>query len=142
MKFFEYTRFVAFGDTDAMTVVHHANYLRYFEEARVAWMRARDLSDTHFPKSDSALAVVESRILHHRPAYFDQKMHIQMQVKREGLRVFFRYKMGLEKSDEVIATGETIHVPVNKLLRPVRLDQKFLKVLESESWIETWPWNL
>ncbi len=33
--------------TDGMRVVHHANYLRYFEEARVEYLRAGgiDLND-------------------------------------------------------------------------------------------------
>ena len=29
---------VIFGDTDQMGVVYYANYLRYFESARGAWM--------------------------------------------------------------------------------------------------------
>ena len=29
---------VPFFETDAMGIVHHANYVRYLELARVAWM--------------------------------------------------------------------------------------------------------
>lgn len=141
MNHFEYSRSVAFCDTDAMGVVHHANYLRYFEEARVAWMRARDLSDTHFPKADAALAVVESRVQHLRPIGFDDVVMIRLQVRRDGLKIHFRYAMHSDKSEALIATGETVHVAVNKALRPTRLLKKFLHVLEKESWIETWPSN-
>ena len=31
---------VNFYDTDAMAVVHHANYIRWFEIGRVAYLRA------------------------------------------------------------------------------------------------------
>lgn len=141
MSGFEYSRSVAFCDTDAMGVVHHANYLRYFEEARVAWMRARNLSDTHFPKADAALAVVESRIRHFKPIGFDDQVRIRLQVKRDRLKIYFRYAMHSDKTDAVIASGETVHVPVNKELRPVRLSEKFLQVLEKEPWTETWPSN-
>ena len=141
MSFFEYYRDVSFCDTDAMAVVHHANYLRYFEEARVAWMRARNLSETHFPHADSALAVVESRILHYKPAYFGEQVTIQLQVKREGLKIFFRYAMRSKERDVLIANGETIHVAVNKSLRPVRLAPQFTQAMENEPWIETWPWS-
>ena len=37
---FTYKRRVKFYETDGMRVVHHANYLRYFEEARVEYLRA------------------------------------------------------------------------------------------------------
>lgn len=141
MNFFEYSRDVAFCDTDAMAVVHHANYLRYFEEARVAWMRARSLSATHFPHADSALAVVESRIFHYKPAYFGDRMTIRLQAKRDGLKIYFRYAMRTDTSDALIASGETVHVAVNKALRPVKLAPQFTQAMESEQWIETWPWN-
>ena len=44
---FTYKRRVKFYETDGMRVVHHANYLRYFEEARVEYLRAGgiDLND-------------------------------------------------------------------------------------------------
>jgi acyl-CoA thioester hydrolase len=142
MNFFEYRRSVAFCDTDAMGVVHHANYLRYFEEARVAWMRARDLSDTHFPKADAALAVIESCVRHYKPVGFDDSVIICLQVKRDRLKIHFRYAMHSDKSDDLIASGETVHVAVNKALRPVRLSGKFTQVLEKEQWTETWPSNL
>jgi acyl-CoA thioester hydrolase len=142
MSFFEYRRDVAFYDTDAMAVVHHANYLRYFEEARVAWMRARGLADSHFPKADVALAVVESRITHRKPAIFGDTLTIQLQVKRDRLRIYFRYALRTDANDGVVASGETVHVAVNGKLRPVRWSPRFSEILESEPWIETWPWNL
>jgi acyl-CoA thioester hydrolase len=140
-KNFDYTRRAAFCDTDAMGVVHHANYLKYFEEARVGWMRARGLTETHFPEADCALAVIESRVLHHKPVYFDDLMTIRVQVKRDGLKITFRYALTCERSPEKIATGETVHVAVNKELRPIRLNPKFIAALEKEKWIETWPWS-
>ena len=33
---------VAFYETDAMGIVHHANYLRFFERARVQWLDEHD----------------------------------------------------------------------------------------------------
>ena len=40
---FTYKRRVTFYETDGMKVVHHANYLKYFEEARVEYLRAGGL---------------------------------------------------------------------------------------------------
>lgn len=43
---FIYKRRVKFYETDGMQVVHHANYLRYFEEARVEYLREGKLDLT------------------------------------------------------------------------------------------------
>jgi len=38
MNIMPYVRKINFYETDAMGVVHHANYIKYFEEARVDWL--------------------------------------------------------------------------------------------------------
>ena len=35
---------VRFCDTDLMGIVHHANYLAYFEAGRVEWLRRRGVT--------------------------------------------------------------------------------------------------
>lgn len=136
---FKYERLVAFGDTDAMGVVHHANYLRYCEEARVAWMRSRFLSGTHYPKSDKVLAVLHYQVWHFRPCTFDDKVDIYLQVKRDGLKVHFQY--ALYKEDTRIAEAETLHISVDRDLKPARLAPEFMNVMEKEKWTETWLSN-
>jgi acyl-CoA thioester hydrolase len=130
---------VAFSDTDAMGVVHHANYLRYCEEARVAWMRGRGLSGTHFPKTDKVLAVLHYQVWHLKPAFFDDAIEVRLQVRRKGLKIQFQYSMF--KSDELIAQAETVHIPVDRELRPVRPEGALVKQLEKEPWTETWLLN-
>ena len=36
---YKYDRVVKYYETDRMGVVHHSNYIRWFEEARVEFMR-------------------------------------------------------------------------------------------------------
>lgn len=137
---FFYERRVAFGDTDAMGVTHHASYLHYCEEARVAWMRARDLIYSHYPKNELVLAVLRYQVWHMRPSTFDDLIRVYLQVKREGLKVHFQYAM--YKGDERICEAETLHITLDKELKPVRMDETFAKILEKEKWTETWLSNL
>jgi acyl-CoA thioester hydrolase len=136
MSDFVYERRVAFSDTDAMGVVHHANYLRFCEEARVAWMRARGLSETHYPHTEKVLAVLNYRVWHLHPATFEDVLRIRVQVRRDRLKIQFQY--AIYKDDERIAEAETVHVPLDGDLRPVRPDPRLIHVLENEAWIETW----
>ena len=135
---FEYQRRVAFSDTDAMGVTHHANYLRYCEEARVAWMRARNLVSTHFPASNRVLAVLSYQVWHLRPCTFEDLISVRLQVRRVGLKIHFQYAM--YKGSERICEAETWHVPLEDL-KPVRPEPLLLEVLEKEKWTETWLSN-
>lgn len=139
MSYFLYERRVAFSDTDAMSVVHHSNYLRYLEEARVAWMRDRGLLNTHFPRTDKVLAVTQFQVWHFRPARFDDALKIRLQAKRMGLRLRFEY--AIYNGDERIAEAFTEHVPVNAELKPVKPDSRLTQTLEKEPWTETWLSN-
>jgi acyl-CoA thioester hydrolase len=136
---FSFERRVAFSDTDAMGIVHHANYLRFCEEARVAWMRDRDLTSTHYPRTDKVLAVLHYQVWHMKPAAFDDALKIQLQVSHRGIKVKFQYS--IYKGETLIAQAETLHIPVDGELRPARPSPEFLKQLESEPWTETWLLN-
>ena len=136
---FTYRRRVAFVDTDAMGVTHHVNYLRYCEEARVAWMREHGLTHTHFPKSDHVLAVLETRVRHLRASTFDDELEVRLQVRREGLKIHFQY--ALARDGERVAEAETIHIPVDAELKPRRPDRDLIQHLEKEKWTETWLSN-
>ena len=122
-----------------MGVVHHANYLRFCEEARVAWMRACDLTATHYPRTDIVLAVLSYQVWHYKTATFEDALTVRLQVGRKGVKVRFQYS--IFKGDELIAQAETLHIPVDGELRPVRPAPEFVKQLEKESWTETWLLN-
>lgn len=140
---FVYERRVAFSDTDAMGVVHHANYLRFCEEARVSWMRRKQLTSTHFPHSDIVLAVLHYQVWHLKSCTFEDSLRIYLQVQRVGLKIRFQYAIYKQENEGQvrIAEAETLHIPVNKELRPTRPAQELLNQMEKEAWIETWLSN-
>ncbi len=122
-----------------MGVVHHANYLRFCEEARVSWMRERGLAGTHYPKTDRVLAVLHYQVWHMRTATFDDALVVHLQVRRQGLKIHFQY--AIYKGDERIAEAETLHIPVDAALKPVRPEAQLLEQMEKEPWTETWLSN-
>lgn len=143
MKFspgtFSYTRRVAFCDTDAMGVVHHANYVRYCEEARVDWLRVRGLDDLHFPKSDMCLAVLESEVRHLGPARFEEQLKIYMQGRQARLKIHLQYAIvRADDEDRVIALARTVLVPVSSALKAIRPPARLAEQLKREPWTETW----
>lgn len=136
---FTYERRVAFSETDAMGVAHHASYIHFCEEARVAWMRERGLSHTHFPHKGKILAVLHYQVRHLRTCTFDDLLRIELQVRRLGLRIHYQYVIW--KDGARIAEAETWHIPVDPQLKPTRHDPELIAALEKEVWTETWLSN-
>ena len=126
-----------------MGIVHHANYLRFCEEARVAWMREMGLTSHHYPQNDKVLAVLHYQVWHLKPCTFEDLIKIYLQVHRQGLKIQFQYAIFKQAGTEEvrIAEAETLHIPMDKDLKPARPSQQLLNHLEKETWTETWLSN-
>ncbi len=133
---FLYQHKVQFYETDLMGIVHHSNYLRFYEEARVAWAHDKKLLDYQRPESASHFAVYETQVRHLKPAFFGEDLEIEVQAKREGIRILFQYRM--RARHEILSLAQTVHVSLNKELKLIRLPESYLKILEKEQWTETW----
>lgn len=134
---------VSFYETDMLGVVHHSNYLRYFEDTRIQWIQERSLTPYHAPQADLTLAVIESSCQYRRPAFYGDELYITMQVRlQKRLKILIRYVMTSNRyGDQIIATGMTLHVAIDNQLKICRLPEPFRQVLEKEKWTETWPSN-
>lgn len=130
---------VQFYETDLMGIVHHSNYLRFLEEARVGWAHDRGLIDYQKPESAAHFAVLETQVRHLRPALFGDLLEVDVQARREGIRVIFQYRV--RRGEEALCVGETRHVPLGPDLKPLRLPAAMKQVLEKEVWTETWLSN-
>lgn len=130
---------VQFYETDLMGIVHHSNYLRFFEEARVGWAHQTGLIDYQKPESAANFAVVETRVRHVKACFFGDKLETDVEVRTTGLRVQFQYR--LRVGTDVRAYGMTEHVALGKDLKLMRLPEPMKHALEKEKWTETWLSN-
>ena len=129
-----------------MGIVHHANYIKWMEEARVAWLMEKNLQNFHSPKKDYILAVLEISCFYKKPCQMGQKVSVFMRVHTHKLRFIFNY--GIYGQDEknskyfLCAYGHTLHIGVDRNMKTKRPDRELLKPTESEPWTGTWPLNL
>lgn len=133
---FEYQHRVQFYETDLMGIVHHSNYVRFYEEARVAWAEAHGLLDAAKPESAASFAVTAVAVRHLRPCKFGETVRIQVQARLQGGRIFFEYKMW--KGPELVSEARTEHVNLDASLRPQRPSPEMKEVLKGVTWNETW----
>src|SRR3954451_16345970 len=81
---------VRFCETDLMGIVHHANYLTYFEAGRVDWLHRRGVSYEFWVKRGIHLPVVETRLRYRKAARFDEVLVVETTC-RELTRVTVQF---------------------------------------------------
>ncbi len=88
---------VRFCETDLMGIVHHANYLAYFEEGRVDWLRKRDVTYAEWAHRGVHLPVVEAHTRYRSPLAFDDVVDIETrlsELKSHSMRFEYRAMKG------------------------------------------------
>jgi acyl-CoA thioester hydrolase len=116
---------VRFAETDGQGIVHHANYLVWFELARVEYLDKYAGGYQAFQAEGYEATVVEAHVRYVVPARFGDHIRIWTRcVDVRGAR--FRYEYAVERIVDgvLIADGWTSHACVDaKTLRPKRLPQ-------------------
>jgi acyl-CoA thioester hydrolase len=114
---------VPFYETDAMGVVHHSNYVRYFELARILWMDEHDRPYREYVAEALHFATTAVEARYHRAARFDDLLDIRCWLERlRGASLRIAYE--ITRGDERIATGFTEHAMVDGSGRPLRIPRE------------------
>lgn len=107
---FTYRRKVTFYETDGMKVVHHANYLKYMEEARVEYLRQGHLDLNELMNEGIVFPIVEVSVKYKKSAHYDDVLLIKTYLRRvDRVRLDFDYEIVLEKTGELLTTGHTVN---------------------------------
>ena len=137
---FDYHHRVAFHETDNMGVIHHSNYIKYFEEARVAWLRDRGMVDLHMPMGPYVFAVIELDCRYMKPGKFEDELITRCEGIVKGLRLTFRYATWDRRSKEWLAAGHTVLVPLMGAdLKPARLPDAVKAQFGNSEFSGPWP---
>lgn len=97
---------VRYAETDRMGLLHHAQYLVYFEQGRTELLRQQGISYRDLEDAGYFLVVVEARVRYRRPAYYDDLLTLRTTLQRvTAVRIEYRYE--LYRDGELLAEGAT-----------------------------------
>jgi len=119
---------VRYAETDQMGVAHHSNHLIWFEAGRVEFCRQLGFEYKQMEiEDDSFIVVAEASCRYKRPARFDDLLTIRTRLTDSQRRTIrFGYEI-FGHNNELIATGETLHVICDRQGRPKSLPEKYRK---------------
>lgn len=127
---------VNYKDTDQMGIVHHSNYIVYYEMARIEALRAWGMPYSEMEKNGIISPILEIGSKYIFPAYFDEVLTVRVIVEEIPMvRFKVRYELYNEEG-RLINTGHTwLGFLDATTRRPCRAPQYFvdrLKELETE----------
>ena len=95
-----------------MGIVHHSNYVRYLELARIRWLDEHDRSYRAYMDAQRHFATTHLEVDYRRPARFDDEVEIAVWlewVRGASLRMAYRLSLG----PDLLATAATEHAMVD-----------------------------
>ena len=120
-----YIHKVQYYETDKMGITHHSNYIRWMEEARVAF-----LSEIGFPYDKLEEMGIVSPVLsvsceYRKPTTFSDQISIVVSVKEyKVVKLHLEYEMRNSEGN-IVCFGTSAHAFLTKEGRPVRMKQDY-----------------
>lgn len=125
---------VAFHDVDAIQVVWHGNYIKYFEIARCAVLQMVDYDYPQMKNSGYSWPIVDIRARFVSPATYGDRLQVVAIIAEWDIRLVIKYVAINKSTQRVIARGRSVQVPVS--MRTMSLDFGCPNVLGEK--IEIW----
>jgi acyl-CoA thioester hydrolase len=105
---------VRYAETDRMGLLHHANYLVYFEQARTDLLRQQGATYRELEDAGFFLVVTQIAVKYKRPAHYDDVLTIRTTVTRTSpVRLEHRYDV-FDPAGQLTAEGTSTLACVDK----------------------------
>ena len=121
---------VIYADTDAMGIVYHTNYIKWFEVGRNELMRQLGVVYADIEKQGHNLPLTRVSCHYLLPARYDQVLLVETgidYIKRASIK--FNYKIWDEQKINLLVEGYTVHACTNSEGKIHRLPQMIIDLM-------------
>lgn len=122
---------VRYQETDQMGIVYYSNYYVWYEVARTEYFRSLKYPYRVLEKEGVYLVVASSSCQYKKPAYYDDKIVVRSWISSiKNTSFIFEYEVVRNK--DILATGRTVHVFINKKGKPIKVPEKVRVLIERQ----------
>ena len=129
-----YTKKVQYYETDMMGIAHHANYIRWMEEARIDFLDQMGFPYARMEAEGIVSPVRAVSCQYKRPCTFGDTLEIRVAVEAfNGVVLTLRYDMTKADTGETVCQARSEHVFVSRdgrILRVKRDMPEFCAAIE------------
>lgn len=122
---------VRYAETDAMGVLHHAQYPVYFELARTELLREQGGSYRDMEAGGYFLVVAEMSLKFRRPARYDDVLSVTVRsVTVSPVKLIHEYEV--RRDGELLTEGRTVLACVDRAGRVQRMPDELVQLAGGE----------
>lgn len=104
---------VRYSETDAMQLLHHSNYLTYFEIGRTELFRAQGGSYRKMEELGLFFVVARVNVSFKKPARYDDVLTLTTSIRRQT-PAKLEHGYVLKRGDELLTSAESVIACVNQ----------------------------
>ena len=120
-----YQHVVQYYETDKMGITHHSNYIRFMEEARVAFLAEIGWPFEKLEEEGIVSPVISVDCRYMQTTTFMDKINVDVSVEEfKGVKLKLKYVMKNEEGKTVCEAGSE-HCFLNRQGMPVRLNREY-----------------
>ncbi|MBR0262237.1 MAG: acyl-CoA thioesterase [Selenomonadaceae bacterium] len=102
---------VKFFDTDTFEIVHHSNYIRWFETGRVEFLRVLGIDLNEMMSDGILFPIIEIGAKFHAPAKFDDELEIETTAEAlTKAKMKFNYAIRKVGEEKILTEGTSTNV--------------------------------
>lgn len=130
-RIFETSLRVRYKETDQMGVVHHTNYIVWFELGRTDLLRQLGLSYRELEDRGILLPVVDLTCRYAEAARYDDEIRVLTRIAEINPgKVVFAYEIRRQSDNARLARGTTTHLWVNREMKRMNIQRTFPELYE------------
>lgn len=106
----EYRHHANYYETDQMGIIHHSNYIRWMEEARIHAMDEMGFGYRRMEEMGIVSPVLSVHCEYKNMVHFDDTVLIHVWIKEyNGIKLTLGYRMTNEVTGQICTIGESSH---------------------------------
>lgn len=110
LQTYTYYRKAQYHETDQMGIIHHSNYVKWMEEARIGYMNQMGFSYKRVEEMGIISPVVEISVAYKKQVSFDDEIQISVSIKKyNGISLEFNYQFFNITKNEICTTAYSRH---------------------------------
>ncbi len=125
-----FKRKINYYETDKMNIVHHSNYFRYFEEARLDFMEQIGCGYDVLESMGITIPNTTAQAKYISPLHYGESFCVHVKIAYfNGIKIGFDYT--IEQNNICVAEGHTEHCFVNQKFHPISIKRKYPKIYDN-----------
>jgi acyl-CoA thioester hydrolase len=127
-----FTLTVRYAETDAQAVVHHANYLTWFEEGRSEFLRQQGCFYSDMERDGFFVIVARAEVDYRASSLYEDRITVATTLEKgRGRLLEFSYR-ATNQHGVLVAEGRTRHLVLDAQRRLVSLPEKYQKMINRD----------